>query len=265
MSYIRTGIRLMGFLLVQVLSCLTSAVLWLLFRHHPKTHCKWLGPAARFWARMACWTLGVHYRVEGERKIPKGAMIISNHIGSMDILLLAACFEVVFVSKAEIASWPVVGWTARMGKTIFVDRSRRHMVAAMTQAIQERMRDGFSVAWFPEGGATTGETILPFKSSAFEAAVREHKPVVPVLIRFHDGNRPSIACWRGMTFAQHILRILRAPRLDATVTVLPLVWPEGTRHELARECYVRMYREFHGDDPPQADTRAPRVRNSRAT
>lgn len=260
MSYIRSGFRLAGFLLVQVLSCMTSAVLWLLFRGHPKTHCRWLGPASRFWARMACWTLGIHYRIEGDRHIPPGAMIISNHVGSPDILLLAACFEVFFVSKAEIGSWPVVGWTARMGKTIFVDRNRRHQVAAMTEGIQERLREGFSVAWFPEGGATPGDTILPFKSSAFEAAVRENKPVVPVLIRYHDDNQPSIACWRGITFAKHIMRILKAPRLDATVTVLPPV-TGNNRHMLAYQCYEQLYREFHGRDPEPDTAKLDRIRD----
>ena len=265
MAYIRSGFRLAGFLLVQVLSCLTSAILWLLFRNHCQTHCKWLGRASRFWARMACFTLGIHYRIVGDRNVPPGAMIISNHIGSPDIILLAACFEVFFVSKAEIGSWPVVGWTARMGRTIFVDRTRRHQVAAMIQGIQERLRDGFSVAWFPEGGATLGDTIEPFKPSAFEAAVRENKPVVPVLIRFHDDNQPSIACWRGMNFAEHILRILKYPRLEATVTVLPPVPAGESRQELARKCFEQLYREFHGEDPEPDTTRVERVKNETVT
>lgn len=248
MSVLRMGYRLASLFVVVVLSFLTSVVLWLLFRHNPQSHCKWVGWFARFWARRACRAMGVRYRVEGDCDIPAGSMIVANHVGAVDILLLAANFKLFFVSKAEVNGWPIVGQMAHLGKTIFVDRNRRRQVTGMIDSIRERMRAGFNVAWFPEGSVTPGDSIGPFKPSAFEAAVLEKRPVVPVLIRFSGGEDPYVASWTD-GLGEHMVRVLKCPRLQATVRVLPPVEPTGTRQQLSRRCHDLLYKEFHGVEP----------------
>lgn len=46
----------------------------------------------------------------------------------------------------------------------------------------EQIRDGVSVAIFPEGSRSHGETLQPFKRGAFLLAIEAQVPVVPVTI-----------------------------------------------------------------------------------
>lgn len=253
MAYLRLGYRLVALLSVVLLSFLTSVALWFLFRDNQKAHCKWVGWFARFWARRACAAIGLRYTVEGDLEIPPGSMIVANHVGAVDIFLMAANFKLFFVSKAEVNGWPVVGQMAQLGKTIFVDRSRRHQVTGMINSIRERMRAGFNVAWFPEGSVTKGDSVYPFKPSAFEAAVQEKRPVVPVLIRY-KADEPYVASWTG-TLGEHMIRVLKCKGLTATVRVFPPIPPAKTRQELSRSSHDLLYWAFHGTSPkndPQA-------------
>ncbi|CCQ90218.1 putative 1-acylglycerol-3-phosphate O-acyltransferase [Nitrospina gracilis 3/211] len=246
MPFLRMGYRLVLITSVVILSFLTSIVLWLLFRNNQKSHCKWVGWFARFWGRRACAAIGLSYTVEGDLNIPAGSMIVANHVGAVDIFLMAANFKLFFVSKAEVNGWPVVGQMAQLGKTIFVDRSRRHQVTGMIDSIRKRMRDGFNVAWFPEGSVTKGDDVYPFKPSAFEAAVQEKRPVVPVLIRYEGGGEPYVASWTG-TLGEHMIRVLKSKGLRAKVRVFPPIPPAKTRQELSRASHDLLYHAFHNN------------------
>ncbi len=92
------------------------------------------------------------------------------------------------------------------------------------------------VALFPEAQATDGTDVVPFKSAVFEAAVLANRPVIPVSIRYHDGNRPTIAHY-GNSFFAHIIRLLKNPRLQATVMVLQKIPAGPNRQTLATQSY----------------------------
>src|SRR5512144_968116 len=53
-----------------------------------------------------------------------GYVIIANHVGYIDGIVLGSIFPIVFVSKKEVRSWPIVGqWNVLCG-TVFIDRRR---------------------------------------------------------------------------------------------------------------------------------------------
>ena len=45
---------------------------------------------------------------------PERGAVISNHLSYVDIVVFAAVHPCVFVSKAEIEEWPIVGWMTTM-------------------------------------------------------------------------------------------------------------------------------------------------------
>ena len=54
-----------------------------------------------------------------------GYVIIANHTSYVDGIVLGSIFPIVFVSKKEVRSWPVVGqWNILCG-TIFIDRQHK--------------------------------------------------------------------------------------------------------------------------------------------
>jgi 1-acyl-sn-glycerol-3-phosphate acyltransferase len=86
------------------------------------------------WQRIACRMAGIRVRVDGKPTSPP-LLIAANHISWLDISVLGSVLPVSFVSKAEVAGWPVVGTLARLQRTVFIDRTRRSQTASATQAI----------------------------------------------------------------------------------------------------------------------------------
>lgn len=60
-----------------------------------------------------------------------GTIIISNHLGYLDGIVLASIFPVVFVSKREVKKWPVIGLWAILCGTIFIDRQRQNQIGVL--------------------------------------------------------------------------------------------------------------------------------------
>ena len=71
--------------------------------------------------------LNIKITVEGDAaQLERGGyVIISNHFGYLDGIVLGSLFPVIFVSKREVKSWPVVGqWTTLCG-TVFINRQKK--------------------------------------------------------------------------------------------------------------------------------------------
>ncbi|MDA0379143.1 MAG: lysophospholipid acyltransferase family protein, partial [Bacteroidetes bacterium] len=126
---------------------------------------------------------GLRMTTEVRGSIPEGmpSLIVSNHIGTLDPWLLASHFDVAFVAKAEMGSWPVIGFVCKAVGIIFAHRRNVMKTADTVNEIQERMRGGVSVLIFPEGTTSNGRQLLPFKTGGFEAvAGMEDGFVIPM-------------------------------------------------------------------------------------
>lgn len=109
------------------------------------------------------------------------------------------------------------------------------------QLMVERLREGRSVAVFPEGGTGHNGVLKVFHARIFQAAVDAEVPVQPVALRFaRDGKRLIDAGFReDENFMQNFLRMLGGASMDAEVHFLEPVPmnPDGRRRmaDLARE------------------------------
>jgi 1-acyl-sn-glycerol-3-phosphate acyltransferase len=57
--------------------------------------------------------------------IPSRGLLVSNHLSYLDILVLGTLALSIFVAKVDVKNWPVFGWLARLGRTLFADREHR--------------------------------------------------------------------------------------------------------------------------------------------
>ncbi|NUO73652.1 MAG: 1-acyl-sn-glycerol-3-phosphate acyltransferase [Frateuria sp.] len=197
--------------------------------------------------RMIRWWSRVLMRIFGLRSVrigtplPDPVLFVANHTSWIDIELLHSQRAACFVAKAEIARWPLVGWLAASGGTIFHRRGSNHSLAAVMQAMVERLRGGRSVAVFPEGGTGHNGVLKVFHARIFQAALDAPVPVQPVALRFaRDGRRVIDAGFReGENFMGNLLRMLGEAPLDAEVHFLAPVpaMPDARRRmaELSRE------------------------------
>jgi 1-acyl-sn-glycerol-3-phosphate acyltransferase len=168
--------------------------------------------------------------------VPTHGLLVSNHLGYLDIFLLASITPVVFVSKREIKFWPVVGWLTQMGGTLFVDRERRAQVGQVNDEIQAALNQGALVVLFPEGGSSNGQTVLPFKSSLLEPAVQTTHPLSVSAIQYtiEDGDVVGEVCyWGDHTFFPHLLNLLGKRAVRATVRFAPVQRTGADRKQLA--------------------------------
>ena len=240
MGYFFAVIRIGIYALVFGVFLVIGACGHVLFFMSPPRLLKWIAFFAQVWARVTCLVLNIQVLIEGNASIKPGSLIVANHVGSPDIFVLGATFKGFFVSKAEISDWPLFNWLARLGKTVFANRSKRHQVKALIGEIKQRLNSDQCVILFPEAQATDGTDVVPFKSAIFESAVLASRPVVPVEIRYHDDHQPTIAYY-GNNFISHIMTLLKAPRLLATVTVLPEILVGDDRQTLSAKSYKAIH------------------------
>lgn len=171
----------------------------------------------RFVCRNALRIMGIGFTVHGSvMKLP--GIIVANHSSWLDIFTLNARARIYFVSKAEVARWPGIGWLARATGTVFIDRDRKK-AQAQTALFLERLRAGHRLLFFPEGTSTDGQRVLPFKptlfAALFEPELRATLHVQPVSVSFHapEGCDARFYGWWGdMSFGAHLIRLLAAPR-----------------------------------------------------
>ncbi|MGY6411807.1 MAG: lyso-ornithine lipid O-acyltransferase [Alkalilacustris sp.] len=209
--------------------------------------------------RVAVWGLGLRVAVRGAPMRGRGAMV-ANHVSWLDIYVLNAQAPLYFVSKAEVARWPGVGWLARATGTVFITRSARD-AARQALLLEARLRAGHRLLVFPEGTSTDGLRVLPFKPTLFSAFFQDGLSgvlqVQPVSLRYHapPGQDPRFFAWWGdMDFAAHLLKVLAAPAGGkVAVTFHPPLRVDGTpdRKRLAARC-AEMVREGHAAPLPCA-------------
>ena len=114
--------------------------------------------------------LGVRIKVIGERMREHPLLIVSNHVSWLDISVITALAPVVFVAKREVASWPLFGLLAKLQRSVFVDRSRRHKTREVNSEIAQRLAEGDPVVLFGEGTSSDGNRVLPFRTALIGAA-----------------------------------------------------------------------------------------------
>lgn len=178
--------------------------------------------------------LGVRIRVIGRRMREHPLLIVSNHVSWLDISVITALAPVVFVAKREIASWPLFGLLAKLQRSVFVDRSRRHKTQEVNSEIAQRLADGDPVVLFGEGTSSDGNRVLPFRTALIgaardalaEAEHAKHVWIQPLSIAYTRllgmplgrTHRPRVAWYGGSPLWPHLLGIARRGGVDVVVT-----------------------------------------------
>lgn len=176
----------------------------------------WSGRVVQAVCRAALPLLGLRFRQQGRPMRHPGA-VVANHASWLDIFVLNACSPVQFVAKADVARWPGIGTLARLTGTLFIRRDARDSVAQQ-KAMEERIRAGQRLVFFPEGTSSDGRRVLPFKSTLFQAFFADGlaeamwlQPVT-VIYRAPAGQDPRFYGWWGETaFGPHLAQVLAFP------------------------------------------------------
>ena len=191
-----------------------------------------------------------------------GRLVLSNHISWIDVFALLGTLPSRFVAKSEIGRWPVVGWLVTLVGTLYIERGRRHAVAAMNQRVRDRLEAGETIVVFGEGTTGDGFSVLPFHSNLIAPALEVGCEIWPVGLRYTEaGTQTSAAGFVGdMGLVTSLWNILVARDIAVEVACLPgfIASAEHTRHELAQRARVAIADHLGIKmDPPSHPQRSP--------
>ncbi|MGM9758596.1 MAG: lysophospholipid acyltransferase family protein [Parabacteroides sp.] len=169
------------FLVLTVLTAFTTTLGCLLggeriFAYYP----------GMIWSRLTCWLALCPVHVEGKEHIDKkrSYIFVANHQGAFDIFLIYGFLGVPikWVMKAGIGKIPFVGTACRAAGFVFVDNSSPKAAGRSVRDAEQCLKKGASIAIFPEGSRTHDGRMIRFKKGAFQMAVDQHLPIIPITL-----------------------------------------------------------------------------------
>jgi 1-acyl-sn-glycerol-3-phosphate acyltransferase len=220
MSTLRAAAKLLAFIALTLpLMLVQQVLLWFfpdgarVFPHH--------------YHRLLCRLFSIRLNVTGTVPVRGACLVISNHVSWLDVVILSAVMPLSFVAKREVSHWPFFGTLARLQRTVFVDRERRHTTAKVADSVAGRLAAGEAIVLFGEGTSHDGASVLPFKSSLFAAATAPHIGIVPVTLAYRTRwglpmsrrERPSFAWYGDMDLISHLWNFMGEGPLGVTVII----------------------------------------------
>jgi 1-acyl-sn-glycerol-3-phosphate acyltransferase len=194
-------------------------------------------PWPRRFLGMTAYAAGMRWRVSGA-PLQRRVLFVANHSSWLDILLVASASGASFVSKSEVADWPLFGWLAGLHDTIFVARHQKRSVHGQVDALRTALADGRAVALFPEGTTDGGHEVLPFRASLFSALFPALPGVKVQPVAIDYGAAVHEIAWVGRESAKsNVTRVLSRPgTIRVELSFLEPVDPAsaGDRKQLAQ-------------------------------
>lgn len=192
-------------------------------------------PWVRRFLKLSATAFGLDVKVVGA-PVSDHVLYVANHISWLDILALGGATGAAFVSKDDVARWPVVGWLAREGGTIFISRQDRKAVTGQADALATALSRGRPAVLFPEGTTGDGRILLPFRASLLASLDRVERDVFVQPVAIDYGEAAPLVAWSGGEPAgANAKRLLsRTGRIGVTLRFLDPIDPSIGRKGIAR-------------------------------
>lgn len=220
---------------------LVVGVLLALFRLHVSPNSAYTNAQRSliaWWSRQLLSVLGIELCHQGQ---PVQSVIwVANHHSWLDILVVMAVAPARFLSKQEVAHWPVIGWLAQRAGTVFLKRGQGETSQAM-QHMANLVRAGDSVLFFPEG-TTTDHAPKSFHARLFALPIELGVMVQPLCLSYQDANggRHDIAYVGEQSFIANLWYLLQQQGMQAHISFLPTitVTADTSRNSLAQQAHA---------------------------
>lgn len=117
-------------------------------------------------------------------------VMVSNHLSNADIPVISNLpWEMKWVAKKSLFDMPVLGWMMKMSGDISVDRTASNKRIGVFKQCKYYLDQKISVIFFPEGTRSRSGKVNRFAVGAFNLAIREQVPVLPIVL---DGTQDCL-------------------------------------------------------------------------
>lgn len=258
MEKIQNGFRFLYRLIIFI--ALTIAFLLTSFRIHWRTKDEFermdkFSKNGSFFTKLVCRFFNIKINVINGPAEDKVGLIVGNHMGFIDILVMNSLMPSLFITSKEIKETPFLGLLCEMGGCLFVERRSRNTINDELSEIIKYLKKSFRVILFPEATSTNGEGIFPFKRTLLTAAPLAEVPVQPYCFNYLSINGEpfnlkyrNAVCWYGtITFVEGFFRFSSLKEIVVEVNFLDPVYskPEDDRGKVAdgiREMIVKKFK-----------------------
>lgn len=180
-----------------------------------------------WWHQRTCKLLNIERSIMGKAET-NTTLYVANHVSWMDIPILASIIDPYFLSKAEVRSWPLVGWIGEKAGTLFIKRGSRSAAHTAHNEISNCLKGnkstaGKSVLFFPEGKTANGLDILRFRPRLFDTAISTQTPIQPIVIYYsHPQYRinPKVPFIGKQSFMSNMWTLLGEQQIKVEVHFL---------------------------------------------
>jgi len=192
----------------------------------------------RWWAGRVLRALGVRLACGWSPVVgAEPALLVANHVSSIDSILICAIQPACFVAKSELGNSAWLRWLLAEAGTIFIDRGKRDDVLRALAAMHEAFDAGERVALFPEATIRATAELRPFNSALLEPGSDGVPLYFLALSLTHDDGTPCPEADfpTGRSFAAGFWRLAGVPALVARAEVVgPVDFSGVNRKRIAR-------------------------------
>jgi len=174
-----------------------------------------------WWNNRLCHVFKAHISVQGTIN-SSATLIVMNHISWFDIPVLASQKPLHFLSKAEVKSWPLIGWFTKRAGTLFIQRGVTGAAANSLDEITRCLESGGSVVVFPEGTTTDGSELRNFHGRLLQAAIDAQVKIQPVALRYpyKGGINPYVPYIDDLSFMDSVFGLTKSKPLNVELHFL---------------------------------------------
>ncbi len=153
----------------------------------------------------------------------QGALLVSNHVSWLDIIVIGQYLPAYFVAKSDILSWPIIGYLSKQGGTIFIRRGDKKHIKATTEKMVWVLKQNSNIIAFPEGTTTSGDEVLSFHASLFQPALLTRSAIQPVALQYQGEAKQQAPFIGDDDFIPHLIKMLSLDKIEVHVSFLPVI------------------------------------------
>lgn len=201
------------------------------------------------WLQWFSAIVNLHITKDGE--LPeRRAIFVSNHISWLDIIVIGQYFPAYFVAKSDISSWPVIGYLARQGGTIFIHRGNKQHIKTTAERMVWLLKQNSNIIAFPEGTTTKGDEVLHFHSSLFQPALLTKSAIQPVALQYQGKAKEHAPFVGNDAFVPHLIKMLTMDKIEVHLSFLPVINSSSkSRHAVSLETRNKIWKKISVDLP----------------